>query len=175
MWDSMKLRNITICALMIFLSFFIINNTVKAGDFDAWVGAPALFTIGKTELVNIYVRNKGNTDDSYNVTNYSKSATRNPFQDVSHLVIVSIPSYKIKTLKANETGDTFAKIILLGPIDSGSVTFNITNSTGGYQLVTISLATGSPIALSEFDFSGIIQILILTFFILVVSYTSHVS
>ncbi len=159
---------------MIFLTFFTINNAVKAADFDAWVGAPSLFTVGKTELVNIYARNKEQTEYSYNITNYTKIATKQS-QDVSHLVIVSIQSNEIRPLKQNETGDTFAKITILGPIDSGTVTFNITSVPNSidYREISITLKTGMPMVLSEFDSSGIIQIFLLTIFILVISYASH--
>jgi hypothetical protein len=171
----MRSKNRIVCGLIIFLSFFIIGNIVKAGDFDAWIGAPSLFTIGKTELVNIYVKNTGSMADSYNITNYKKLVTMQG-HDVPHLVSVSIQSHRIKTLEWNETGDTFAKITILGPISDGSVTFNITNADQTlYRELTIDLTAGFPIVLSEFDFSGLIQILIITLFILVVSYASHVS
>ncbi|MCX6821269.1 MAG: hypothetical protein NTW30_00675 [Candidatus Aenigmarchaeota archaeon] len=171
----MRSKNRIICDLIIFLSFFIINNIVKAGDFDAWVGAPSLFTIGKTELVNIYVKNTGSMADSYNITNYTKYAKMQG-HDVPHLVSVSIQSHRIKTLEWNETGDTFAKITILGPISDGKVTFNISNADQTvYRGLTIDLTAGFPIVLSEFDFSGLIQILLITLFILVVSYASHVS
>jgi hypothetical protein len=170
-------NRIIILGLMIFLSFFIINNIVEAADFEAWVGAPSLFTVGKTELVNIYVRNKDQNSDSFNITNYTKSAKNQQSQDVPHLVIVSIQSYKIRNLTTNETGDTFAKITILGPINSGNVTFNLTSDANPniYHEVSIGLMTGSPIVLSEFDSLGVIQILLITFLILVVSYTSHIS
>ena len=167
----MKIKNRIIYLLIIFLYFFLVNNIVKAADFDAWVGAPAIFTIGKPEEVNIYVRNNGPTD-SYNIT-YTKFARKN-LQDVPHLVSVAKEYYTIKLLTTNETGDTFAMITLLGPIDSGNVTFNIT-SVDHTKEVSISLISGSPMVLSEFNLSGLIQILILAIFILIISYTSHFS
>ena len=173
----MRWKNRIVCGLIIFLSFFIINNIVNAANFEAWVGAPSLFTIGKTELVNIYVKNTGSIADSYNITNYTKYV-RMQGNEVPHLVSVSIQSHRIKTLEWNETGDTFAKITILGPIDNtGSyVTFYISNADQTlYHELRIDLAAGFPIVLSEFDFSGLIQILIITLFILVVSYASHVS
>jgi len=172
---KLKIGIITL-VFMILLSFFMINKIVEAAnaDFDAWTGAPRLFTIGKTELVNIYVRNKYSSDDRFNITNYTKYASKQGL-DVSHLVSVSIQSNEIRTLIENETGDTFAKITILAPIDSGSVSFNITsfNDPTVYHEISINLETGSPIILSEFDLSGLIQILFLTVFILIVSYASH--
>jgi hypothetical protein len=165
-----------ILGLIVFLSFFIINNIVKAANFDVWAGAPILFTVGRAEIVNIYAQNKElDREDSYNIT-YTKIAYNNQGQVVSHLVSISRPYYRIKTLKTNETGDTFATITILGPIRDGSVTFTVKSDFDGTSHdVTVNLMTGSPIILSEFDFSGLIQILLIIMFILVVSYTSHLG
>ena len=156
--------------LILFLS--VIDVVEAAVNFKTWAAAPVLFTLGKAELVNIYVQNIGD-EDSFNIT-YTKSATKQSFP-VPHLISVSIPSYKIKRLKINETGDTAARITILGPIDSGNVTFNITSETppGVSRETSIEIRTGLPIILEEFSIFGLIQILIFTTLILVVSYASH--
>ncbi|MDI6826292.1 MAG: hypothetical protein QMD36_03840 [Candidatus Aenigmarchaeota archaeon] len=156
--------------------FFLMIDTVEAAiSFKAWSAAPVLFTVGRTESVNIYVQNTGDEDDSYNIT-YTKQAWKQSIE-VPHLISVSMPSYKIKRLKTNETGDTFAKITILGPIDTGNVTFNVTSETQSnvYHITSVEIRTGSPIILQEFSLFGVIQILILATLILVISYASYLS
>jgi len=168
----MKYKNKIVLFFSLILFLLIIDIAEAAVSFKAWAAAPVLFTLGKTEFVNIYVQNTGD-EDSYNIT-YTKSATKQSFP-VPHLISVSIPSYKIKRLNINETGDTVARVTILGPIDSGNVTFNITSETqpSVFRVTSIGIRTGLPIILEEFDIFGLVQILILATLILVVSYASY--
>ncbi len=172
---TMKCKNRIILLVFLLLLFLSFINVVEAAvSFKAWTGAQVLFTLGKTELVNIYVQNTGD-EDSYNIT-YIKTATKQSIQ-VPHLISVSMPSSKIRRLKINETGDTVAKITILAPIDVGNVTFNITSETspGVSQITSIEIRTGLPIILQEFSAYGLVQILILATLILIISYASYLS
>ena len=60
-------------------------------DFKVWIEGPEIFTIGKEELVYIYVQNLGGKTDSYEVS-YTKEAFDKNMQPVPHLITVSIPS-----------------------------------------------------------------------------------
>ena len=170
----MIFKNKIVLLVFLMVSFFSVIDVAEATmNFKTWAQAPVLFTLGKTELVNIYVQNTGNEDDSYNIT-YFKNATKQSIK-VPHLISVSMTSYKIKRLKTNETSDTFAKIVILAPIDAGNVTFNITSETppAFSQLTSVEIKTGSPIILQEFGIFGLFQILMLATLALVISYSSY--
>jgi hypothetical protein len=137
-------------------------------DFEAWVEGPELFTVGRAELTSIYVRNVGNIDDSYNIS-FTKEATKNGY-DVSHLINVYMPSRRVSLVEPNRIGNTFATITLSGPVDDGSVTFNITSEKSSvYKEVSIQLVTGMPLNLPEFGFLSLIQMLVLVFFIFMIN------
>jgi len=128
---------------------------------NGWVAGPKLFTIGRSELINIYVQNLGNLEDTFNVS-FKKTAQDISLNDVSQLIDVNIPSKDIVQVEPGNIGNTVATITLLGPINTGSITFNITSETNSSvsQLVTIQVVTGYPINLPEFELLGMIQVLI---------------
>lgn len=133
-------------------------------EFKAWAEGPGLFTIGRGEIVGIYVQNNGNMRDSYTI-DYNKSAEveGHPGQDFSHLIDVSFLSNKIGPVEPNRTGYTFATITLLGPISSGSVTFNITsveNSSVFQEIQPVEVNAGMPVNLPEFGHVWLIVILV---------------
>lgn len=149
--------------ITIFTIFFLLLLPIVTADFKIWAERTGLFTIGKPERVNVYVQNLGTNPDSYQIR-FSKSATYQT-QDVSHLLNVNLESGIIPTLKQNEVGSTFATVTILGKIDSGTITFNATDSTGLEKSYSIYLTAGLPIALHEFSFIGILVILISSVFI----------
>jgi len=129
--------------------------------FNSWAEGPGLYTIGRMELANIYVRNTGNIIDSYNITGVIKTAKKG-FDSVPQLIEVSIPSNIISSVNNGTVGNTFASITLKGQVDQGNVTFIINSSTtGDSSIATISIVGGSPVALPEFELIGIIQIIII--------------
>jgi len=141
-------------------------------DFKIWSEGPQLFTIGKKEIVNVYIQNTGNRDDSYTVS-FTKEAL---FEggDVKHLIDVSIPSNKINLVNPNRTGNIFATITLLGPITSGSVTFNATSESDSLVkriAEPIEIKTGYPISLPEFGLMGLMLLILISS--LIISYSSH--
>ena len=170
----MKYKNKTVLLFSLILFLLIIDITEAAVSFKAWAASPVLFTLGKTELVNIYVQNMGETD-RYNIT-YTKNATKQGIK-VPQLIGVSMPSYSIKELNTSETGDTFAKITILGPIDAGNITFKITSKKDSlvYHETSVDIKTGLPVVLQEFGLFGIVQILILVTLVLIISYASYLS
>jgi hypothetical protein len=128
---------------------------------NGWIAGAKLFTIGRPEFINIYAQNLGNLKDTFNVS-FKKTAQDINLNDVSHLIDVHIPSKDIIQVEPGNIGNTVATITLSGPINTGSVTFNITSKTNSSvsQEITIQIVTGYPINLPEFDLLGIIQILV---------------
>lgn len=168
----MKYKNKTVIFFSLILFLLTIDITEAAVSFKAWAASSVLFTLGKTELVNIYVQNMGDAD-SYNIT-YIKNATKQGIK-VPQLISVSMPSYSIKELNTNETGNTFAKITILGPIDAGNITFRILSKKDSliYHETSVDIKTGLPIVLQEFGVFGLVQILILATLVLIISYASY--
>jgi len=157
---------------VVFILFILISG-IKAQtyDFETWVEGPDIFTIGRPEIVNIYVQNLGD-EDSYTIS-YTKEAYEISGTDrVDHLIDVRFPSNRIESVKSNEVGDTFATITSLGPFRDGKVIFTVTSeATSNSYDVTIEITQGLPVNLPEFELIGLVQILI--FACLVISYTSH--
>ena len=140
-------------------------------NFEMWAVESRLLTIGKPELFNIYVKNSGNMEDSYNIS-FEKIAQDQSLNDVSHLVDVFIPSDEIALIEPGKMGNTFATIIASGPINRGNVTFNITSeSIPSISFKTsIGIKTGYPMTLPEFGFLGIVKILVLASLLSLISY-----
>jgi hypothetical protein len=168
-------REIETILIFFILSFFIITSAEATIDFEAWVTAPAMFTVGKAEKVNIYVKNVAD-EDSYQIS-YTKQARRQN-NDVPHLISISLQSNRIRRLKTNETGDTFAMVTVLAPIDIGNVTFNISSETQPNSFHSTSIEvnrTGMPIILREFDSFCLVQLMMFVILVLIVSYASYFS
>jgi len=154
---------------MFLITFFIPTN-IHAQNFEVWVEAPPIFTIAKTESVNVYVKNlQAGVDDNYTVT------FEIPPPGAPHLIDVHIPYDRTKTLKEGDVGGILARITLLGPVDPGSkIRFIITpDSLAAPQQSEISIVTGTALNLPEFELIGLIQLLILASLLLVISYSSH--
>jgi hypothetical protein len=149
-------------------SIIYFTSIIPRYNLEAWVSGPSLFTIGKTELVSIYVKNIGNLVDNYNISSrkYAQKAT----VDVSHLVNVYFPSDRIVSVEPGKVGNTFAEVTVLGSIDSGNIYFNVTSETNSpaFRESSIIINAGSPINLPEFRFFGLLQIF---FFALIIFYT----
>jgi len=167
---KVMIKGLLISLFFILFSIHVVNAANY--DFKIWVEGPQRFTIGRSEIVNIYILNNGTKNDSYTIS-FTKEALYG-VDDVDHLIDVSIPSNKITLVEPNETGTTFATVTLLGPITSGSVTFNATSdSDPSIKRVAepLEILTGYPINLPEFELTGLILLLILA--TLIVSYSSH--
>jgi hypothetical protein len=164
---NIKKRNLLILILFLLFSFRAAN---AAHNFQMWIEGTPRCTIGKEELINIYVKNTGTlvTDvDSYTVNCWSFTFP-NP-----NLINVNIPSDRILSIKPNQTGNTFATAICLAPFTTGGVGCRVTSdATGTSPEDNIDIKVGYPITLSEFGLIGIIELLILAS-LLVVSYSSH--
>ena len=150
---------------------FLITTNVYAQNFHMWVEGPPLFTIAKTESVNVYVKNDlYDGYDNYTVT-YSKSPP-----EASHLIDVNMPTNRINRIKRGDVGGVLARVTLLGPISPttlGAITFDVASDSPGSSSEQIQIISAPPINLPEFGFIGLIQLLILASLILVVSYSSH--
>lgn len=160
---------------IIFLLLLFIPEIKAAYDFEIQVSGPVFFTIGKTETVNIYVRNTDDLD-SY-IIYYTKKAQDASLNEVSHLVDVKFTSDKISSVETNESRSTFALVTLQAPIQSGNITFTVESESQPTltKEASIAIITGYPINLPEFEWIGLFIILILATLILITSYTSHLS
>jgi len=153
-----------------FLVVFLIPTNVHAQiDFEVWVESPPIFTIAKTESVNVYVKNlQAGVDDNYTVTFQTSSPQ-------AHLISVHLPNDRTKTVKEGDVGGVLARVTLLGPMNPvSSITFRATSDfDGSFDEKQIQLITGPPMNLPEFELIGLIQLLILASLLLVISYSSH--
>lgn len=127
-------------------------------NFDVWAVRSGLFTIGKSEILQIYVNNTGSKQDSYTIS-YSKSATDRQGQDVSHLINVNFESNEIADVEPGEVKSTIATAIILGPIRDGEITFMVTNSRDLTKSYKLDIYVGYSIALSEFQLVGLLLLL----------------
>jgi uncharacterized protein YfaS (alpha-2-macroglobulin family) len=142
---------------------------VKADyNFEVKAEGPSIFTVGRTETVNIYVHNIGSDNDSYSIT-FTKKAQDQSLNSVPQLVQVSLFSNKTHNLTQNEQKSTFALITLIGPVQSGNVTFTIFSNAQptNYREVSVKILSGMPVNLPEFGWLGLIEILILVSLILI--------
>jgi len=150
------------------ITILIITNIHAQTNFELWVEAPPIFTIAKTESVNVYIKNTGAIDNNYTVT-YTADATIG-----SHLINVYMPIIRTKTLKRGDVSSILARVTILGPVTGGWVQFTVTPDSGAPDTSPqILLITGSPINLPEFELIGLIQLLILASLLLIISYSSH--
>ncbi len=129
-------------------------------DFRVWAERSGLFTIGKKEIVQIYVQNLIASSASYEIS-YSKSAQYN-LNDVSHLVQVYIPSNRINSVGQNEAGSTVATVTIIGPVTSGQVNFLVRSlGDSSENTATINFTAGLPASLPEFGIAGIFIVMII--------------
>lgn len=142
---------------ILFLTFFLLLlfPTVNAQGFKAWVEGPSYYTIGRHELVNIYVKNLEPNLENYSIITYKKafkpSGETCTNSRVDHLLDVSLKSSKISLVEQNQTRSTFAIVTLLGPVCNGEITFNVSSSSESKN-VTLNLKGGGyPLNLSEFN------------------------
>lgn len=138
-------------------------------NFEVWAEGSGFFTTGTPQIVNIYVRNTGNVEDSYNIS-YNKSVT---FPPADNLVQINLPSYNINLVKPGRVGNTFATVTLLGPVTSAEIWFNV-NSTGNQsskETKRIPIKSDYPISLPEFQLIGFLLLLIIP--ALVIFYSSR--
>ena len=172
----MEVKNIQIKILLILLSLVLISIHIVSAqnyDFKIWASGPQLFTIGREEMVNVYILNNGTETDSYTI-DFTKQAMYG-LDDVSHLLDVSMPSDKINLVKPNKTGNTFATITLMGPITSGSITFNASSDSDPSvkrEAIPINVLSGTPISLPEFGLMGLILLILISS--LIISYSFHI-
>jgi len=145
-------------------------QVVSIYNFEVWTEGPGFFTTGTPRIVNIYVKNSGNIEDSYNVT-YNKEVI-NPI-GANNLVQISIPSNRINSVKAGRVDNTFATVTLLGPVGNAEIWFNVTSINNQTMKITQKIKIGSayPISLPEFQLIGFLLLLILS--TLIISYPFH--
>lgn len=154
----------------LFISIFLVTlfiPNVHAQDPEVWVEAPPIFTIAKTESINIYVKNTGTSEEDYDITYDINSV------DGRHLINVYLPIDKTKTIKNGDVGSVLARITLLGPIPQpATISFTATTDGTSGTSEDIPLISASPINLPEFGLIGLIMLLILAS-LLVISNSSH--
>lgn len=155
--------------ISIFSFTLFLLTSIHAQDYEVWVEAPPIFTLVRTQSINVYIKNLGASDNNYNVT-YEASASSG-----LHLINIYMPINRTKTIKPGDVGSVLARVTLLGPIVSSGITFTVEPDSGNPPSIdkSINLITGSAINLPEFGLIGLIQLLILASLLLVVSYSSH--
>ena len=156
-----------------FLIFVLFLPTVSALSFNAWVEGPSSLTVGRKEMINIYIKNKADFLDNYTITVW-RNATKNGNENPS-LIDVRLGSKRVVLVKPNETRTTFAVFSVLTKIDRGSISFNITSDSGDFIEVDPALEFGeesvqTPVNLEEFSISKLLCAVES-----VISYTSHLG
>jgi len=143
-------------------------EVISIYNFEAWMEGPTFFTIGRPELVNIYVRNTGNVKDSFNITANKEVIIPN---GANHLVQVGLLS-DIINVESGKVATTFATMTLNGPVTKAYVWFNVTSINNHIlkETQTIEIKSSYPVNLPEFGLFGLI---LLIFSILIISYTFH--
>ena len=127
--------------------------------FDAWVGEPSTATVGKTVNLPVYVKNNGLLEDSYSVNITSDSAN----------VFIENPSFTIGPVKYGEVKSLYSKMTFLVAADS-SITITVSSTISPSTSWSKTLKIKSGIAsLPEFDFFGVVQIMIMVFVLLLIS------
>jgi hypothetical protein len=160
------------------LYFFILMTlmpVVRANyNLEVKAEGPVIFTVGRTETVNIYVRNIGTDNDSYSI-NFTKKAQDQYLNSVPQLVQVSLFSNKTHNLTQNEQRSAFALITVIGPVKIGNVTFVVFSNAQptNYREVSIKILSGMPVNLPEFGWLGLIEILVLVSLILIATNASQ--
>jgi len=138
--------------LVLFI-FVLFLPAINALSFNAWVEGPSSLTVGRKEMINIYVKNNATFLDNYTVT-FSRSATIDGQQNPS-LIQVELKSNRILLVKPNETRTTFAIFWVLSRIEQGEISFNVTSDSGekveDLELVFSSESVQYPISLPEFS------------------------
>lgn len=142
----------------------ILFASVNAADFwsvkfDAWVGEPSAATVGKTINLPVYVKNNGLLEDNYSVSITSDSAN----------VFIENPSFTIGPVKYGEVKNLFSKVTFLVAADSSmtiTVSSTISPSVSWSKMLKIKSGIAS---LPDFDFFGVVQIMIMVFVLLIIS------
>ena len=164
-----KIKEVYWFFISIFFLTLLIATNVHAQDPEVWVEAPPIFTIAKTESVNIYVKNNLASEENYDIT-YDIDVQPSG----EHLINVYLPIDETKTINPGDVGSVLARITLLGPIPQpAKITFTATSGANFGTSGEIQLISGPPLNLPEFGLIGLIQLLILASLLLVVSYPSH--
>jgi len=115
-----------------------------------WAERGGAFTIGKPEKIIIYVKNTGKVEDSYGII-YTKSATLKG-SDASNLINFVLPSNKILNVKPNETKSTTGSLVVIGPIETGSLTITVLNKDNlQRQFVLSNIRAIYPQSLNELN------------------------
>jgi hypothetical protein len=156
--NGIKFEKLFIWSLILFLI-----PLVNAADYEfkIWAEGPSTFTIGKEEMVNVYIFNNGTKNDSYAIDFTKEGIYQGGY--VNHLIDVAMPSDQINFLGPNKTRDTFAVVTLLGPINSGYIQFNassISDPSVKSSTNQVKLSTGYPVSLPEFGFIGVFVVMI---------------
>jgi hypothetical protein len=162
--------------LYFFILIFLLPMARADYNFEVKAEGPSIFTVGRTEAVNIYVRNIGSDNDSYSIT-FTKKAQDQYLNSVPQLVQVSLFSNRTHNITPNEQKSTFALITLIGPVQTGNVTFTVSSKAQptNYREVSIKILSGMPVNLPEFGWLGLIEILVLVSLILIASNASQFS
>lgn len=144
--------------LLLSIIFLFLFPVVNALNFNAWVEGPSSLTVGRKEMVNIYISNKANFLDNYTIIVW-RNATKNGNENPS-LVDVRLGSERVVLVKPNETRSTFAILSALAEVE-GSVSFNITSDSGDSVELdpALEFQARTPVNLEEFSILKILHVL----------------
>ncbi len=143
----------------ILLIMILFIPIATAATYRTWAEGPTLLTVGEPVQVQIYVTKFSGSTDSYTIT---PQVTSGP----SYLISISMPSNRINNLQLGKTGNTFATVTALGKIDMSTITFTVDPDVES-EIVTTSIQfqSGLPISLPEFEFVGLLLLILLSPFI----------
>jgi len=147
--------------ILIGLIFFASVNAAEfySLKFTTWVGEPSAATVGKTINLPVYVKNEGLLNDSYSVSITTGSPN----------VLIETPSFTIGPVKYGEVKSLSSKITFVVAADSNInivVTSVVYPSASWSKTLTIKSGLAS---MPEYDFFGMVQIMILVFILLCMS------
>lgn len=149
----------------IFLLIFCLKFAFSQ-NFELWAERGGSFTIGKPEKVMIYIKNTGSKTETYYIQ-FSKSASYRS-NDASNLISFNLISDKIVNLEPSDTNSIIGNLIILGPVDTGSITIKAIQQSDGkskeYKLDNIRASY--PLSLDEFNIFNFLGILFLITFLL---------
>jgi hypothetical protein len=152
--------------LLISLFFICTISVANASEFwslkfDAWVGEPAIVTVGKTINLPVYVKNNGLLEDTYDVNVTVVGSSQN--------VIIENPSFVIGPVKYGEVKSLSSKITLLVAEDAGiDIKVKSTAYSSAVWSKTTTIKSGLA-SLPDFDFLGIVQMMILVSILFLIS------
>jgi len=130
-------------------------DPVSCYNFTVWVEPKsAAFVVGKKTPINLYIENTGDYTDNYGIT-YTI--------DNANLALVDITGIsEVKDVVPDEIRKVNPRITVLTSLLEGYVRFNVTSDSDISKIARLYIRESElPLSLPEFDFFGMIEMIIL--------------